>query len=130
MVRVLFLPPRDLFPAGRLDVIICAALKFLIYGLLGSLLSVTLRKTLLGLKQAQDALGILNAILMRWTNDRRVSLVHFHTWNLVRESILRNDVKNILDRSRMSFSCTSFLPCTLSPMPPSRSSFETSPRAS
>ena len=52
----------------------------------------------MGLKQAQDALSILNAVLMRWNGDRSVSIAHIHTWNRVRESILRNDVKNILDR--------------------------------
>ncbi|CAE7934988.1 unnamed protein product [Symbiodinium necroappetens] len=92
------LPPSSLFPPGRSDVMLCFALKALIFGLLGSLLATTLRKTLMGLKQAQDALSILNAILMRWNGDRSVSIAHIHTWTRVRESILRNDVKNILDR--------------------------------
>ena len=64
----------------------------------GTLLMTTLRKTLMGLKQAQDAPSILNAVLMRWNGDRSVSIAHIHTWSRVRESILRNDVKNILDR--------------------------------
>ncbi|CAE7350566.1 unnamed protein product [Symbiodinium microadriaticum] len=87
--------------AGRpktVDVILCFALKALIFGLLGTLLMTTLRKTLMGLKQAQDAPSILNAVLMRWNGDRSVSIAHIHTWSRVRESILRNDVKNILDR--------------------------------
>ncbi|OLQ00027.1 hypothetical protein AK812_SmicGene17351 [Symbiodinium microadriaticum] len=75
--------------AGRpktVDVILCFALKALIFGLLGSLAVNT------------DAPSILNAVLMRWNGDRSVSIAHIHTWSRVRESILRNDVKNILDR--------------------------------
>ena len=65
---------------------------------IGALFAITVNKTVLGLRQGQDALAVLNAILMRWVGDRKVSTAHIYAWQKARDSILRNDVKNILDR--------------------------------
>lgn len=97
VARYTFLPGSDMLPfLGRPEIVVCGALKALICSLLGSLLATILHKTLIGLKQAEDALGILDAILLRWVGDETISLAHIGIWSRTRESILRNDVRNIM----------------------------------
>ena len=73
-------------------------LKTHISGLLGYMFAITLKKTVNGLQQAAHPMVILNSILLYWTKNRMITTCHLHLWQLVRESLLYNDVKFILDR--------------------------------
>ncbi|CAE7298009.1 unnamed protein product [Symbiodinium pilosum] len=84
--------------SNELAVITSAALKALILALLSSLLAITVAKTVAGLQQATHPMQILDAILSWWARADHMSTSHLHVWKLARDSILHNDVKNILDR--------------------------------
>lgn len=83
---------------NQLGVLVAAASKATVLGILASLLAVTVHKTVLGLQQATHPMQILDAILAWWARADHMSTCHLHVWKLARDSLLHTDVKNILDR--------------------------------
>ena len=79
-------------------VCVCAVTKFIICGILCAFLLTTVFKTVRGLEQAAHPMVFLDAILLWWSKSGQISTVHLHVWKLARDSLLHNDVKNILDR--------------------------------
>ena len=83
---------------GLVGVCICAVLKALVCAILGGLFASTVAKTVSGLQQAWHPMYILDGILAWWARTEQMTTCHLHVWKLARDSILHNDVKNILDR--------------------------------
>ncbi|CAE7791827.1 unnamed protein product [Symbiodinium sp. CCMP2456] len=100
MQRRTFRPEMAFFTTNRNAwlVFLCFLCKLGIFGCLGYYFAETVRKTIRGLMQAAHPMVILNSILLHWAQLRSLNTSQLHVWKRVRDSILFNDVKFILDR--------------------------------
>ncbi|CAE7670802.1 unnamed protein product [Symbiodinium sp. CCMP2592] len=100
MQRRTFRPEIAFFTTNRNVWLVCLCFlaKLGIFGVLGYYFAETVRRTIRGLMQAAHPMVILNSILLHWAQLRSVNTSQLHVWKRVRDSILFNDVKFILDR--------------------------------